>query len=39
LVLGIYLRRNVVADPWSAIKMKSEKLKMKNDKLKIKDQW
>jgi len=27
LVLGIYLRRNVAADPWSAIKVKSEKLK------------
>jgi len=24
--------KNVVADPWSAIKVKSEKLKIKNDK-------
>jgi len=32
------LCQNVAADPWSAIKMKSEKLKVKNDKLKIKNE-
>ena len=27
----------VAADPWSAIKVKSEKLKIKNDRLKMKN--